>query len=145
MGIDTDPYQSVPGKDALAVAHTAQGEEPLMTQPGAFKLWPQSPRKDGRWICSLDAGLAKLALVSEVAHAWRLGNRVATARAGGPSLCPRFVSFCQVQVFPFLLPRPPKSTQWSFIRNYLHLQFTSIYTFFGLHAAWVGPGRSAIT
>ncbi len=44
---------------------------------------------------------------------------------------PQFMStFCQVQVFPFLLPRPPKSTQWSFIRNYLHLQFTSIYPFF---------------
>ena len=107
MGIDTDPYQSVPGKDALAVAHTAKGEEPLMTQPGAFKLWPQSPRKDGRWICSLDAGLAKLALVSEVAHAWCLGNRVATARAGGPSLCPRFVrSKCSHSYFPALQSLP---------------------------------------
>ena len=46
-----DPYQNLPGKDALAVAHTAQGEEALMTQSGAFKLWPQSPRNGRRtWI-----------------------------------------------------------------------------------------------
>eukprot|EP00434_Breviolum_minutum_P039923 symbB.v1.2.035465.t1/scaffold4779.1/size34930/6 len=35
---------SVYSKDALAVAHTAQGEEPLMTQSGAFKS-----RVPGAW------------------------------------------------------------------------------------------------
>ena len=48
---------------------------------------------------------------------------------------PQFMSkFCHLHhsYFP-IFPRPPKSTQLSFIRDYLHLQFTSSYTVYSLH------------
>ena len=67
------------------------------------------------------------AALVEVARAWCLGNRVATARVGRPRFCHIHHSY-----FP-MFPRPPKPTQLSFIRDYLHLQFTSSYTVYSLH------------
>lgn len=66
------------GKDALALAHTVQGAEPLMTLPRGFRLQPQQP---GPFVVAV---VVPISCRFEVASTWCLGNSMATRRARLP-------------------------------------------------------------